>query len=194
MACSPPFRNLGLLDEADRMETDERSHTEPHPAVCHLFDYPVCCDHGSHFGREYPKSPGRRSPAFDLEYHDPGYHGTSGNRHRYRRLSSYIRKGTICLFRNRYRFFQRKTNRNLSPVCIQRISANRTWVRYYGVAVLYLLARIFPLLWDQTQTDWGIRRNSGTRNLRPLFLSAPTPDLLGSALIPDRHMCDQSEA
>ena len=52
----------------------------------------------------------------------------------------------------------------------------------------------FPLLWDQTQTDWSIRRNSGTRNLRPLFLSAPTPDLLGSALIPDRHMCDQSEA
>lgn len=41
----------------------KRSHTEPHPAVCHLFDYPVCCDHGSHFGREYPKSPGRRSPA-----------------------------------------------------------------------------------------------------------------------------------
>lgn len=56
MACSPPFRNLGLLDEADRMETDERSHTETHPAVCHLFDYPVCCDHGSHFGREYPKA------------------------------------------------------------------------------------------------------------------------------------------
>ena len=73
MACSPPFRNLGLLDEADRMETDEKSHTETHPAVCYLFDYPVCCDHGSHFGREYPKSPGRRSPAFDLEYHDPGY-------------------------------------------------------------------------------------------------------------------------
>lgn len=63
MACSPPFRNLGLLDEADRMETDEKSHTETHPAVCYLFDYPVCCDHGSHFGREYPKSPGRRSPA-----------------------------------------------------------------------------------------------------------------------------------
>lgn len=25
MACSPPFRNLGLLDEADRMETDEKA-------------------------------------------------------------------------------------------------------------------------------------------------------------------------
>ena len=38
MACSPPFRNLGLLDEADRMETDERSHTEPHPAADYIID------------------------------------------------------------------------------------------------------------------------------------------------------------
>lgn len=118
MDCRHPFRDLGLLDEDDRVETDERNHTAAYQTVCHLFNYPVCNRRSNHPGRKYPKSPGRRPPTFDLEYHDPGYHGTPDNWHRYRWFSCHIRKGAICLFRNRYRLFKGKANRNLSPICV----------------------------------------------------------------------------